>query len=64
LARGFGDALRAWGVARDLLQPGGTLIYWAGRTFKASDVPADAHVRATGEATLESGGPIVIMARQ
>lgn len=64
LARGFGDALRSWEVARDLLQPGGTLIYWAGRTFKAGDVPIDAHVRTTGEATLESGGPIVIMARQ
>lgn len=64
LARGFGDALRTWGVARDLLHPGGTLIYWAGRTFKAEDVPADAHVRAIGEATLESGGPIVIMTRQ
>ena len=64
LARGFGDALRTWGVARDLLHSGGTLIYWAGRTFKPDDVPADARVEATGEATLESGGPVVIMARQ
>jgi 16S rRNA (guanine527-N7)-methyltransferase len=64
LARGFGDALRTWGVARDLLRPRGALIYWAGKSFKADDVPADAQVRAIGEATLESGGPIVIMTRQ
>lgn len=64
LARGFGDASRTWGVARDLLGPRGTLIYWAGRSFTADDVPADAQVTGTGKATLESGGPIVIMTRQ
>ncbi|MBA3738565.1 MAG: class I SAM-dependent methyltransferase [Actinobacteria bacterium] len=64
LARGFGDAARTWGVARGLLGPGGALIYWAGRSFSADDVPTDAQVAATGEATLESGGPIVIMTRQ
>ena len=64
LARGFGDVARTWGVARVLLGPGGTLIYWAGRSFKDDDVPADAQVTATGEAALESGGPIVIMTRQ
>jgi 16S rRNA (guanine527-N7)-methyltransferase len=64
LARGFGDALRTWGVARELLRPGGALLYWAGKSFKAEDIPSDAQVRATGEATLESGGPIVIMTRQ
>ena len=64
LARGFGDAARTWGVARDLLEPGGALIYWAGRSFTADDVPADAQVTGTGEAALESGGPIVIMTRQ
>ena len=64
LARGFGDAARTWGVARDLLVPGGTLVYWAGRSFTDDDVPADAQVTATGEAALESGGPIVIMTQQ
>jgi 16S rRNA (guanine527-N7)-methyltransferase len=64
LARGFGDASRTWGVARNLLLPDGTLIYWAGRSFEAGDVPSDVQVRGMGEATLESGGPIVIMARQ
>jgi 16S rRNA (guanine527-N7)-methyltransferase len=64
LARGFGDASRTWAVARDLLSPEGTLIYWAGRSFTTVHVPADAQVTAMGEATLESGGPIVIMTRQ
>jgi 16S rRNA (guanine527-N7)-methyltransferase len=64
LARGFGDALRTWGVARRLLRPTGALIYWAGKSFSAKDIPTDAQVEATGEATLESGGPIVIMTRQ
>ena len=64
LARGFGDVMRTWGVARELLRPGGVLLYWAGKSFRAEDIPTDAQVRATGEATLESGGPIVIMTRQ
>jgi 16S rRNA (guanine527-N7)-methyltransferase len=64
LARGFGDVRRSWIVARDLLDPGGDLIYWAGRTFESDDTPPDARVRAVGEPTLESGGPIVIMTRQ
>jgi 16S rRNA (guanine527-N7)-methyltransferase len=64
LARGFGDVLRTWGAAKLLLRPAGVLIYWAGKSFSVADVPEDAQVRATGEATLESGGPIVIMTRQ
>jgi 16S rRNA (guanine527-N7)-methyltransferase len=64
LARGFGDARKSWIVARDLLVPGGDLVYWAGRTFESDDTPPDARVRAVGEPTLESGGPIVIMTRQ
>jgi 16S rRNA (guanine527-N7)-methyltransferase len=64
LARGFGDVQRSWAIARDLLDPGGDLIYWAGGTFSRDAMPADARVRALGEPTLESGGPIVIMTRQ
>jgi 16S rRNA (guanine527-N7)-methyltransferase len=64
LARGFGDALSTWPIARDLLHPLGDLIYWAGKTFRVDDQPPDARVRAVGDATLESGGPIVIMTRQ
>jgi 16S rRNA (guanine527-N7)-methyltransferase len=64
LARGFGDALSTWVVARQLLNPWGELIYWAGESFGVDDGPSDARVRPVGEATLESGGPIVIMTRQ
>ena len=64
LARGLGDVSRTWGLAEKTLRPSGDLIYWAGRTFRADDVPEDARIRAIGEAALESGGPIVIMTRQ
>ena len=64
LARGFGDALSTWVVARDLMDPLGELIYWAGKTFGADDEPPDVRVRLVGDATLESCGPIVIMTRQ
>jgi 16S rRNA (guanine527-N7)-methyltransferase len=64
LARGFGDASRTWEVARVLLHPSGQLLYWAGRSFTLEDAPSGAFLTAVGEATLESGGPIVIMTRQ
>jgi 16S rRNA (guanine527-N7)-methyltransferase len=64
LARGFGGLSRTWLVARDLLRAVGEVIYWGGRTFRPDLVPDDARVRTIVHATLESGGPIVIMARQ
>jgi 16S rRNA (guanine527-N7)-methyltransferase len=64
LARGFADARRTWAVARDLLQPAGELIYWAGRSFRTGDLPSEVRSRIVGDSTLESGGPIVIMSRQ
>jgi 16S rRNA (guanine527-N7)-methyltransferase len=64
LARGFGNATRTWEVARVLLNPQGALLYWAGGSFTEAEAPAGAAVRTVGEATLESGGPIVIMTRQ
>jgi 16S rRNA (guanine527-N7)-methyltransferase len=64
LARGFGDAARSWAVARDLLSPDGDLIYWAGRSFSRRHAPREARITAIAPATLESGGPIVIMTRQ
>ena len=63
LARGFGDVSRTWEVARVLLRPDGELLYWAGRNFTLEEAPSGASARAV-EATLESGGPIVIMTRQ
>lgn len=64
LARGFGDPSRTWEVARGLLQADGSLIYWAGTTFRTDQVPEDARIAGIGSPTLESGGPIVIMTRQ
>jgi 16S rRNA (guanine527-N7)-methyltransferase len=64
LARGFGDLSRTWEVARGLLHADGSLIYWAGTTFRTDQVPEDARIAGIGSPTLESGGPIVIMTRQ
>lgn len=64
LARGFADARRTWAVARGVLQPEGELIYWAGQSFRAEDVPSGVRSRTVGDPNLESGGPIVIMSRQ
>ena len=64
LARGFGNPSRTWAVARDLLLPKGSLIYWGGTTFRTDQVPEDARIAAIGGPALESGGPIVIMTRQ
>lgn len=64
LARGFGDAHRTWEIAQRLLRSGGQLLYWAGGSFALEDVPSGVSAREAGEATLESGGPIVIMARE
>jgi 16S rRNA (guanine527-N7)-methyltransferase len=64
LARGFGDMSRSWTVAREVLHSDGELIYWAGNTFRPEDAPEGARIRAIGDATLERGGPIVIMTRQ
>jgi 16S rRNA (guanine(527)-N(7))-methyltransferase RsmG len=62
--RGFGDVTKTWAVAKTLLRSEGDLIYWAGKTFEPGHAPADARVRAIGAATLESGGPIVIMTQR
>jgi 16S rRNA (guanine527-N7)-methyltransferase len=64
LARGFGNATRTWQVARVLLNPQGALLYWAGRSFTQAETLPGAAMRTVGEATLESGGPIVIMTRE
>ena len=63
-ARGFGDASRSWGAADRVLVPGGRLVYWAGRSFRRDDEPPGARVIHVLEPPLESGGPVVIMARQ
>ena len=64
VARGFGDASRTWEIAGALLDPRGALLYWAGQSFTLEDVPVGISARAVAEATLESGGPIVIMTQE
>ena len=64
VARGFGGPGPSWGAAEPLLRPDGRLLYWAGASFRVGEVPDGARVLGLGEPTLESGGPIVIMARQ
>jgi 16S rRNA (guanine527-N7)-methyltransferase len=64
VARGFAGAAATWETAERLLQPAGRLLYWAGASFEAGDFPEGARLEGVGEPTLESGGPIAIMARQ
>jgi 16S rRNA (guanine527-N7)-methyltransferase len=63
-ARGFRDPSGTWATARDLLAPNGELIYWGGATFRPDQLPEGVRIVAIGDPALESGGPIVIMARQ
>jgi 16S rRNA (guanine527-N7)-methyltransferase len=64
VARGFGGPRASWTAAERLLRPNGRLLYWAGGSFDAGEVPEDAQVIGLGNPALESGGPIVIMTRQ
>ena len=64
VARGFAGPARSWEAAERLLRPDGRLLYWAGASFEAGEVAETARVLGLGEPALESGGPIVIMARQ
>ena len=64
VARGLAGAGASWVAAERLLRPAGRLLYWAGATFEADAVPEGAQVLGLGDPALESGGPIVIMARQ
>lgn len=68
-ARAFSSLGRAWPIAHALLRPGGRLVYFAGAGLAD---PAAAAARASeGHAAtisvvrvLDSGGPLVIMARR
>jgi 16S rRNA (guanine527-N7)-methyltransferase len=64
LARGFAAPGASWRAAERLLRPGGRLLYWAGASFDTADIPEGARFVGLGDPALESGGPIVIMARQ
>lgn len=65
LARAFAPLPRAWNVARRLLRPGGRLVYFAGAGLPEPEIPAGAVLEAVVRTpVLESGGALVIMARQ
>lgn len=64
LARGFAGPAATWEAADRALREDGRLLYWAGRSFDPSAIPPGARLEELGEPGLESGGPIVIMARQ
>jgi 16S rRNA (guanine527-N7)-methyltransferase len=64
LARGFAAPAATWSAAERLLREDGRLLYWAGASFDPGALPDGARLAGRGDPGLESGGPIVIMARQ
>ncbi|MEX1045871.1 MAG: 16S rRNA (guanine(527)-N(7))-methyltransferase RsmG [Actinomycetota bacterium] len=65
LARAFSSLEDSWEVARPLLVPEGTLVYFAGRGWErpASPPPGALDLGVRETSVLESGGPLVIMRR-
>jgi 16S rRNA (guanine527-N7)-methyltransferase len=65
VARAFSSAAGTWNVAEPLLEPGGTLIYWAGERFEPSEIDELGVVwRVSTRSDLADPGPLVIMGRQ
>lgn len=62
-ARALADPVGSWRVADALLVPGGRLVYFAGRGFDRSKLPANLVVTLVAS-TLARSGPLVIMSRQ
>ena len=64
-ARAFRDARGSWEVARGLLNPAGSLLYFAGARFDPErDVPAGVRTERAPTSPLANAGPLVIMSRQ
>jgi 16S rRNA (guanine527-N7)-methyltransferase len=63
-ARAFGSAAHSWEAAEPRLEPAGRLIYWAGASFRISDVPPDLRVEVVRPPSLAWSGPLVMMCRQ
>jgi 16S rRNA (guanine527-N7)-methyltransferase len=62
VARAFAPPAEAWEVARRVLRPGGTLLYWAGARFDPGrDTPDDVQIYVPQGDPLAYGGPVVIM---
>lgn len=62
-ARALAPAERAWALARPLLEPGGRLVYFAGRDAALPQRPPGASRLEAVRDPLASGGPLVIMGR-
>jgi 16S rRNA (guanine527-N7)-methyltransferase len=59
-ARAFAPAAAAWAAAAPILEPGGGLIYWAGRTFASDrDVPPGVLAVPHQARGLPGAGPLV-----
>ena len=64
-ARAFAHLDRSWRAAEPLLRnPGGRLVYFAGRSTRTPSVPVGVSVHVRTTPVLASSGPLVIMARQ
>ena len=62
-ARALAPLLESWALARPLLRVGGRLVYFAGERSEIPEVQDAASVWVRSSTVLESGGPLVIMAR-
>lgn len=62
-ARALAPLPESWALGRPLLRPGGRLVYFAGERSQIPEVPGASRVEVRSPTVLESGGPLVIMAR-
>ena len=65
VARALAPATETWSVAEPLLEPDGSLIYWAGSGFEIGGLePLGVSWRLSTHPGLADSGPLVIMGRQ
>jgi 16S rRNA (guanine527-N7)-methyltransferase len=64
LARAFAPPEEAWAQARQVLRPGGRLVYFAGAATAIPAAPEGSAMLEVQRPVLESSGALVIMTRQ
>jgi 16S rRNA (guanine527-N7)-methyltransferase len=64
LARAFAPPEEAWAQARQVLRPGGRLVYFAGAATAIPGAPEGSAMLEVQTPVLESSGALVIMTRQ
>jgi len=64
LARAFAPPEEAWAQARQVLRPGGRLVYFAGAATAIPAAPEGSVILEVQTPVLESSGALVIMTRQ